>query len=63
MADQRTMKYKIGDIIKVPDEEDYGFIFMEDDRGYFWIHWFSDGEKTRERNGYRTIPAFIKVNK
>jgi hypothetical protein len=30
---------KVGDIVKIPDEEDWGYIVKEDDKN-FWIHWF-----------------------
>lgn len=31
--------FKVGDIIKIPNEDDWGYIAKEDDKN-FWIHWF-----------------------
>lgn len=37
---------KIGAIIKVPQEEDYGLVIKEDKKNY-WVQWFKclDGDK------------------
>lgn len=35
------MKYKIGDIIKVPEAKDYGYVAKEDNK-HFWVYWFND---------------------
>ena len=38
-AIKEMFKFKVGDIIKISDEEDWGYIAKEDDKN-FWIHWF-----------------------
>ena len=40
---------KVGDIIKIPNEDDWGYIAKEDDKN-FWIHWFVPLEVGKHTN-------------
>lgn len=54
------MSFKVGDIIQVIEEQDYGYVFKIDEL-YFWIYWFSDGEERRYRKD-TNLYSFLKVS-
>lgn len=53
-AIKEMFKFKVGDIIKISNEEDWGYIAKEDDKN-FWIHWFVplDADELEESLLYR----------
>lgn len=52
--------FKVGDIIQVIEEQDYGYVFKIDER-FFWIYWFSDGEERRYKKDIN-LYSFLKVS-